>query len=77
MTVKVTYGNNMKRGTELVEDTMTPRQLLEEKEINYATGITTLDGAPLGRGDLDRSFAELGITDKCYLLCVVKADNAR
>ena len=75
-TIKITYGNNMKRGTVLEPDTKTPRQVFDENEVNYATGITTLDGAPLGRGDLDKTFAELGITEKCYLLNVVKADNA-
>jgi hypothetical protein len=35
-----------------------------------------LDGAPLQPGDLDKTFAQFGITDKCFLLNVVKADNA-
>ncbi len=72
----IKVGNNMKRNTVMVDDAKTPRQLLEEQEIDYGIGVTTLDGAPLQRGELDKSFAELGITEKATLLNVVKADNA-
>ena len=36
-----------------------------------------LDGSSLGPGDLDKTFAGLGITEKCFLLNVLEADNAR
>lgn len=74
--IKITVGNNVKRVTVFEDETKTPRQVLEENEINYTSGVTTLDGAPMQHGDMDKSFADLGITEKCYLLCVVKADNA-
>ena len=38
--------------------------------------MTSLDGTTLMPGDLDKSFAQFGITEKCFLLNVVKADNA-
>jgi hypothetical protein len=37
--------------------------------------MMNLDGSPLHPGDLDKTFADFGIAEKCYLLNVVKADN--
>ena len=55
---------------------MTLREALEDAEVDYMVGMMNLDGSPLSPGDLDRTFADFGITEKCYLLNVVKADNA-
>ena len=74
--IKVTIGSNVKKETKIVNDDMTLRQAFEEVGINYAAGVSTLDGAALGPGDLDKSFAQHGITEKCFLYSVVKADNA-
>jgi hypothetical protein len=74
--IKVTMGNNVKRKTEILDENTTLREALEEAEIDYTRGIMNLDGSTLEAGDLDRTFADFGITEKCYLLNVVKADNA-
>jgi len=74
--IKVTMGNNVKRKNEIVDRNTTLREALESAEIDYTTGIMNLDGSTLNPGDLDKTFADLGITEKCYLLNVVKADNA-
>ena len=74
--VKVTMGNNVKRKTEIVDENTTLREALEEAEVDYTAGIMNLDGSTLNPGDLDKTFADFGITEKCYLLNVVKADNA-
>jgi len=74
--IKVTMGNNVKRKAEIVDETTTLREALERAEIDYTTGIMNLDGSTLNPGDLDKTFADFGITEKCYLLNVVKADNA-
>lgn len=74
--VQVIVGNNVKRNTVVVSPETTLRTVLEQNEIDYARGAMHLDGASLNPGDLDKSFATLGITEKCYLLNVVKADNA-
>ena len=57
-------------------ETNTLRQVLEDKRVNYATGVIQLDGCSLRPGDLDKSFADHGVTEMCYLSVVVKADNA-
>ena len=74
--IKVTVGNNVKRESVIVEETATLRSVLEEQGIDYSRGTMHLDGCSLNPGQLDKTFAELGITEKCYLLNVVKADNA-
>lgn len=74
--IKVTVGNNLSRKSVIVPETSTLREILEANEVNYNTGMTSLDGATLAPGDIDKTFADFGITEKCYLLNVVKADNA-
>jgi len=74
--IKVTIGNNVKRKTEIVDPNTTLREALEDAEIDYTAGIMNLDGSSLCPGDLDKTFADFNITEKCYLLNVVKADNA-
>lgn len=74
--VKVVVGNNVKRETVIVDASTTLRSVLEDAEIDYSRGVMHLDGSSLNPGDLDKTFADFGITEKCFLLNVVKADNA-
>lgn len=74
--VKITVGNNVKRETVIVPSTQTLRDTLENAGVDYTKGMTTLDGATLAAGELDKSFGEMGIKEKAFLLNVVKADNA-
>lgn len=74
--IKVTVGNNVKRNSVIVDGSRTLRSVLEEADIDYTRGVMHLDGSSLNPGDLDKSFESFGITEKCYLLNVVKADNA-
>ena len=74
--IQVKVSNNMKRNTVVVEDSTTIRQVLEQEEIDYSTGMTMLDGSTLGPGDLDKSFAQFGITERCFLSSIKKLDNA-
>lgn len=74
--IKVVVGNNVKREAVIVDANTTLRTVLEDANVDYTRGVMHLDGSYLNPGDLDKTFASLGITDKCYLLNVVKADNA-
>ena len=74
--IKVIVGNNVARNTRIVEKTETLRSVLEGEGIDYTRGVMNLDGCTLGAGDLDKTFDDFGITEKCFLLNVVKADNA-
>lgn len=74
--IKVTVGNNVQRKSTIVDSSTTLRQVLDASQIDYTRGSMHLDGAPLQPGDLDKTFAQFGITEQCYLLNVVKTDNA-
>lgn len=74
--VKVIVGNNVKRETVIVDSSTTLRTVLEDAGVDYTRGTMHLDGSSLNPGDLDKTFAQFGITEKCFLLNVVKADNA-
>lgn len=74
--IRVTIGNNLSRKAVIIDETTTLRTALEDNGVDYSIGMNSLDGSTLGPGDLDKTFADFGITEKCYLLNVVKADNA-
>ena len=75
--LKITVGTNTNRKTVMVTEDTTLRQCLEENDINYATGQTSLDGCVLQPGDMDKTFSAMNVTEKAYLVCVQKMDNAR
>jgi len=74
--IKVTVGNNVKRESVIIDENTTLRNCLEANGVDYTRGVMHLDGSSLNPGDLDNSFSSFGITEKCFLLNVVKADNA-
>ena len=74
--IKCTVGNNISRQSVIVDENTTLRQVFEDNNVDYTVGMSSLDGSTLAPGDLDKTFADFGITEKCYLLNVVKADNA-
>lgn len=74
--IKVTVGTNTRRTSVIVEPSKSLRSVLEDQEIDYSTGTLHLDGSTVTPGQLDKTFAELGITEKCFLISVVKADGA-
>lgn len=77
MVIKVITGNNVSKNDPVhVESDTTLRTVLEDVGIDYTRGQMHLDGATLGAGDLDKTFDDFGITNRCFLLNVVKADNA-
>lgn len=75
--IKITLGTNTDRQTVIVDPSTTIRQTLENNGIDYTAGSIHLDGASLKPGDMDKSFGEMGITEKAYLINVVKADGGK
>ena len=74
--IKVWIGNNMGRHDYPIDENTTLRQALESHGVDYSRGMTSLDGCTLAPGDLDKTFADFGINSSCFLMNVVKADNA-
>lgn len=64
------------RKTIVTDEHNTVRTVLEANEVNYEATPVYIDGASLNIGDHDKTFAQLGITEKCMLTAVVKTQNA-
>lgn len=73
--IQVTLGTNTDRTKILADPSKTPREILEENNIEYASGNIRLDSNPIGGSELDMSLNELGVNEKCYLIVVVKANG--
>ena len=74
--IQVKIVTNTGRKTIVTDENNTVRTVLEANEVNYETAPIYIDGAPLNIGDHDKTFAQLGITEKCMLTSVVKTQNA-
>jgi hypothetical protein len=74
--IRVTVGTNTSRKNVIVDENTTLRKVLEDNEIDYSRANVNLDGASLNPGDMDKSFATLGITETCFLIASIKQDNA-
>ena len=74
--LKITVGTNTNRKTVMVSEDTTLRQVLEDNDVNYSVGQTSLDGCVLQPGDMDKTFADMGVKERCFLVSVSKMDNA-
>lgn len=74
--IRVTVGTNTTRKNVIVEENTTLRKVLEDNNVDYSRANVNLDGASLNPGDMDKSFATLGITESCFLIASIKQDNA-
>lgn len=74
--IKVRVGSNLDTKTVIVDSTRTLKSVLEENEVDFSRGNTHLDGTPLKAGEINKTFAEFGIAEKCSLIVCVKADAA-
>ncbi len=75
--IKVIVGTTTQRKEKNYTADTTIRSILEDNAIDYSVSQIMLDGASLNAGDMDRTLASLNITEKCMLIAVVKAANAR
>ena len=74
--IQVKIVTNTGRKTIVTDENNTVRTVLEANDVNYETAPVYIDGAPLQIGDHDKTFTQLGITEKCMLTSVVKTQNA-
>ena len=74
--IQIKIVTNTSRKTIATDENSTVREVLEANDVNYKVAPVYIDGAPLGIGDHDKTFAQLGITEKCMLTSVVKTQNA-
>jgi hypothetical protein len=75
--IKVIVGTTTQRNEKNYSAGTSIRTILEDNAVDYSVAQIMLDGASLKPGDMDRTLADLNITEKCMLIAVVKASNAR
>lgn len=73
--IKCTIGTNTKRTAVMVNPADSIKSVLNANGIDYSYGNIHLDGLTISGQDLEKSFAEHGVTDACYLISVVKSDG--
>ena len=59
-----------------IDENTTLRQALENAGIDCSTGMIALDGILLHVGGIDKTFADYGVTEKCWLCHVIKAEES-
>ena len=74
--IKIIVKSNTTSKSIIADENRTLRSVLEETGIDYTVGQTSLDGATLPAGGIDKTFADYGVGEKCYLMNVAKMDNA-
>lgn len=74
--IRVIVGTTTQRNEKNYTADTTIRSILEDNAVDYSTSQVMLDGVTLQAGTMDKTLAELNITEKCMLIAVVKASNA-
>lgn len=75
--IQVIVGTTTTRNTKNYTADTTLRYILEDNAVDYSVAQVMLDGASLQAGDMDKTLADMHVTEKCMLIAVVKASNAR
>jgi len=74
--IRVTIGTNTDRSSVIVDPATTLKDALKDNNIDIGVSSITLDGATLKAGEINKTFAEMGITADCFLIVCAKAENA-
>lgn len=75
--IRVIVGTTTQRNEKNYTAGTTIRSILEDNAIDYSVSQIMLDGASLQPGDMDKTLADMNVREKCMLVSVVKAANAR
>lgn len=68
---------NTERLEVLVEDNVTPKDILLENDVDFSSAQTHLDGAPLSVAEMNTPIGELiGTSERCIMAVIVKLTNA-
>lgn len=74
--VNLRIGTNTDRKQVVVDESKTPKELLEEADIDFSVGSVHLDGATLNAADMNKSLSALGVSTAASPIVVVKGDAA-
>jgi hypothetical protein len=75
--IRVIVGTTTTRVEKNYSPATSLREILEDNAVDYSVAQVMLDGASLQAGDMDKTLADMNVTEKCMLIAVVKANNAR
>ena len=73
---KVTLAAPDTRKTIIVANNKSPKEILEENDVNFTRASVIIDGCILTPAQLRQSLTELGATETCTIAVCVKMDNA-
>jgi hypothetical protein len=73
--IKVKIHTNTDRKSVIVDDSKTPKQVLEAEGVDFSGAQTHLDGGALDTKGMNTSFAALGITESAIMAVVIKTVN--
>lgn len=74
--IRVTIGTNTDRNNVVLDPNTTLKKALEDAQVDIGVSSITLDGATLKPGDINKTFAEMGVTENCFLIVCAKVENA-
>ena len=74
--IKVIVGTSLNKQEIVVSSDTTLMQACEEAGLNIGAGGITFNGSTVRPDEFNKTFADFNIVDKCFLMQVVKADNA-
>ena len=74
--IKVIVGTSLNKQEIVVSSDTTLMQTCEEAGLNIGAGGITFNGSTVRPDEFNKTFADFNIVDKCFLMQVVKADNA-
>lgn len=74
--IKVISGTSLNKQELILSADTTLMEAAEKAGLNIGAGGITLNGSMVSANEFNKTFSDFGVTDKCYLLQVVKADNA-
>lgn len=74
--IKVIVGTSLNKTEMVVSSDTTLMQACEEAGLNIGAGGITFNGSTVRPDEFNKTFADFNIVDKCFLMQVVKADNA-
>ena len=75
--IKVIVGSNFtQKSFDVDESTTTIRSILEEGNVDYNRFTVHLNGDVVTSSNLDKTFAQAGIYEDCYLTSTTKAASA-
>jgi hypothetical protein len=73
--IKVTVGTATERQELIVEETETPKSVLDQAEVVFTVAQIYLDGIQLGATDMAKPLSELTDAEEVRLIVVVKTNN--